>query len=113
MLYFGTFELRMEKTLQLRFVFARDYDRLNMVVVPTEVIWKWQQYGNNATVILCLFPVPSKMFFNLSANNPVTGTDINVTFNEMLFEQSVTSSTNNECPPKSGKADFVGLIKFR
>ena len=39
--------------------------------------------------------------------------EINVIFNEMLFEQSVTSSTNNECPPRSGKMEFVGLIKFR
>ena len=39
--------------------------------------------------------------------------EINVIFNEMLFEQSVTSSTNNECPPRSDKMDFVGLIKFR
>ena len=31
-------------------------DRLNMIVVPTEVIWKWQEYGNNFT-----------------ANNPVAG----------------------------------------
>ena len=28
--------------------------------------------------------------------------DIDVIFNEMLFEQSITSSTNNECPPKGG-----------
>ena len=39
--------------------------------------------------------------------------EINVIFNEMLFEQSVTSFTNNECPTISGKMDFVGLIKFR
>ena len=32
--------------------------------------------------------------------------EINVIFNEMLFEQSVTSSTNNECPPRSGKNGF-------
>ena len=38
--------------------------------------------------------------------------EINVIFNEMLFEQSVTSSTNNECPPKSGKTDFVGWWSF-
>ena len=48
-------------------------DRLNMVVVPTEVIWKWQQYGNDVTAIFHLSPVPSKMLFNLSANNPVAG----------------------------------------
>ena len=39
--------------------------------------------------------------------------EINVIFNEMFFEQSVTSSTNTECPPRSDKMDFVGLIKFR
>ena len=31
----------------------------------------------------------------------------------MLFEQSVTSSSNNECPPRSGKIDFIALIKSR
>ena len=40
---------------------------------PTEVIWKWQQYGNNFIAIFGLSPLPSKMFFNLSANNPVAG----------------------------------------
>ena len=46
-------------------------DRLNMTVVPTEVIWKWQQYGNNFIAVFPLSPLPSKMFFNLTANNPV------------------------------------------
>ena len=43
-------------------------DRLNMVVVPTEVIWKWQQYGNNFIAVFLLSPFPSKIFFNLCAN---------------------------------------------
>ena len=47
--------------------------RLNMAVVPNEVIWKWRQYGNNITTIFHLSPLPSKMLFNLSANNPVAG----------------------------------------
>ena len=37
--------------------------------------------------------------------------EIKVTFNEILFEQSATSPFNNECRPRSGKMDFVGLIK--
>ena len=48
-------------------------DNLSMMVVPTEVIWKWQQYGNNFIAVFSLSPPPSKMFFNLSANNPVAG----------------------------------------
>ena len=48
-------------------------DRLNMVVVPTEVIWKWQQNGSNVTAIFHLSTLPLKMFFTLSANDPVTG----------------------------------------
>ena len=38
---------------------------------------------------------------------------IKLTFNEMSFQQSVTSSLNNEWPSRSGKMDFVGLIKSR
>ena len=48
-------------------------DNLSMMVVPTEVIWKWQQYGNNFIAVFSLSPHPSKMFFNLSADNPVAG----------------------------------------
>ena len=46
-------------------------DILNMVVVPTEVIWKWQQYANNFIAVFDLSPLPSKMFYNLFANNVV------------------------------------------
>ena len=48
-------------------------DRLNMIVVPTEVIWKLQLYGNNFIDVFPLSRLPSKMFFNLTANNPVAG----------------------------------------
>ena len=46
---------------------------LNVVVVPAEIIWKWQQYGNNFIAVFPLSPLPLKMFFNSSANNPVVG----------------------------------------
>ena len=42
-----------------------------MVVVPTEVVWKWKHYGNNSIAVFPLCPLLSKMFFNLSANNSV------------------------------------------
>ena len=48
-------------------------DRLNIVAVPTEAIWEWQGYGNNFIAVFPLFALPSKMFYNLSANNPVAG----------------------------------------
>ena len=64
-------------------------NRLNMIVVHTEVIWKRQQCGNNFIAVFPLSPPLSKMFFNSSANNPVTSIEIKVTFNEMPFEQSV------------------------
>ena len=48
-------------------------NRSNMVVVPAEVSWKWQQYGNNFMAVFPLSPFPSKMLYNLSANNPVAG----------------------------------------
>ena len=44
-------------------------DRLKLF----EVIWKWQQYGNNFIAVFPLSPLPSKMIYNLSANNPVAG----------------------------------------
>ena len=44
-------------------------DRLKLF----EVIWKWQQYGNNFSAVFPLSPLPSKMIYNLSANNPVAG----------------------------------------
>ena len=44
-------------------------ERLN--TVPTEVIWKWQQYGNNSLPYFA-FPAPVEdVFLNWSANNPV------------------------------------------
>ena len=48
-------------------------DRLNMMVVLTEVIWKLKQYGNNFIAVFPIFPLPSKMFLNFSANNPLAG----------------------------------------
>ena len=47
--------------------------RLNMIVVPTEVIWKWQQYENNLIAEFFFSPLPPKMFFKLFANIPVAG----------------------------------------
>ena len=44
-----------------------------MIVAPTEAIWKWQQQGNNFIAVFYLSLLPSKIFFNLSANNPVAG----------------------------------------
>ena len=58
-------------------------DRLNMVVVPTEVIWKWQQYGNNFIAV-----------YTLSQ------------FNKIPFEQSF--SFNNECTHQ-GTAKWISL----
>ena len=69
--------------------------RLNTVVVPNEIIWKWQQYGNNFITAYPLSLLQSKVLFNLSVNNPVVGSEIKVTFNEMLFEQSVTFFFSN------------------
>ena len=48
-------------------------DRLNRVVVLTEVIWKWQQYRTNFIAAFSLSPLQSKMFYNSSANNPLAG----------------------------------------
>ena len=48
-------------------------DRLYMVVDPTEVIRKWQQYGNNFIAVFPLSLLPVKMLYNLSASNPVAG----------------------------------------
>ena len=88
-------------------------DRLNMAVVPSEVIWKWQQYENTFIAVFPLSPIPSKMFYNLLLTIDLQAVEIKVTFNEISFEQSDTSSFNNECPPKSGKMDFAGLIQSR
>ena len=46
-------------------------DRLNVIVVHIEVIWKWWQYENNFIAVFPLSSLPSKMFFNLTANNQV------------------------------------------
>ena len=48
-------------------------DRLNMIVVPIEVIWKWQQYGKNFIAVFLFSQLPWKMLINLTANNPVAG----------------------------------------
>ena len=88
-------------------------DRLNMVVVPTEV---FENDSNMEITSLRYFAFPHsrrRCFLIYLLTIQWQAAEINVIFNEMLFEQSVTSSTNNECPPKSGKTDFVGLIKFR
>ena len=48
--------------------FGAGNERLNMV--PTVVIWKWQQYEKSHYHI---WPFPARVedtFFNLSANNP-------------------------------------------
>ena len=37
-------------------------DRLNITAVPTEVIWKWQQYGKNFIAVFPLFPSRRKCF---------------------------------------------------
>ena len=88
-------------------------DRLNMMVVLTEVIWKLKQYGNNFIAVFPIFPLPSKMFLNFSANNPLAGSwnqsDIE---RNAIWKKCITSSFNNECPPRSGKMDFVGLIQL-
>ena len=85
--------------------------RLNIVVVPTEVTWKWRQYGNNFIAVFALSPLPSKVFYNLSAKIQWQADEIKVTFNEMPFEQTVTSSFNKDCPPRSGKMDWSSLGK--
>ena len=40
-------------------------DKLNMVVVPTEVIRKWQQYGNN---FIAIFPLSANYLVTVSWN---------------------------------------------
>ena len=62
-----------------------------MAVVPTEVIWKWQQYENTFIAVFPLSPIPSKMFYNLLLTIDLQAVEIKVTFNEISFEQSVTS----------------------
>ena len=32
-------------------------DRFNMVAAPTEVIWKWQEYGSNFIAVFPLSPL--------------------------------------------------------
>ena len=65
-------------------------DRLNMIVVPTEAIWKWQHYGNN---FIALFPrflaLVEDVFliYLLTIQRQVV--EIRVTFNDMSLEQSV------------------------
>ena len=38
-------------------------DKLNMIVVSTEVILKWQQYGNNFTTVFPRFSAPVEDVF--------------------------------------------------
>ena len=47
--------------------------QITMVVVTTEVISKWQQYGNKFVAVFSLSPLLSKMFYNLYSKNPVAG----------------------------------------
>ena len=56
-------------------------DRLNIVVVPTEVIL--QQYGNNFIALFPLSPLPWKISFNLSAKIQWHAVEVKVAFNEM------------------------------
>ena len=71
--------------------------RLNMVVVPTEVIWKWQQYGNNIIAIFAFPRSRRRSFLIYLLTIQWQAIEIKVTFNEMSFEQSVTYlSTHQE-----------------
>ena len=77
---------------------------------------KRQANGQQSLTSLSYFAFPESrgrcyLIYLLTIQWPAA--EINVIFIETLFEQSVTSSTNNECPTKSGKTDFVGLIKFQ
>ena len=88
-------------------------DRLNMVVVLTKV---FENDSNMEKTLLPYFDFSHsrrRCFLIYLLTIQWQAAEINVIFNEMLFEQSVTSFTNNECPPISGKMDFVGLIKLR
>ena len=60
-------------------------DTLIMIVAPTVVIWKWQQYGNNFIAVFPFSPLPSKMLFKWQWQ----AVEIKLTFNEMSFSQSV------------------------
>ena len=65
-------------------------DRLNMIVVPTEVIWKWQQYGNNFIAVFPQFTAPVEdVFLIYLLTIQWQAVEIKVTFNDMSFEQSV------------------------
>ena len=88
-------------------------DRLNLVVVPIEVIWKWQHYGNNFIAVFALSRSRRRYFiiYLQSITIQWQADDIEVTFKEISFEQGVTSSFNNEYLPRSGKMDFVKKSK--
>ena len=82
-------------------------NRLNIVVAPTEVIWKLQQ-------LYFIFPHYRQRCFLINLLKiQWQAAENNVAFNEMSFEQSVASSSYNGCLPRSNKMDFVGLIKSR
>ena len=69
-------------------------DRLNMIVVPTEVIWKWQQYGNNFIAVFPQFTAPVEdVFLIYLLTIQWQAVEIKVTFNDMSFEQSVLRLT--------------------
>ena len=86
-------------------------DRLNMVVVPTEVIWKWQQYGNNAIAIFRLSPLPSKIFLIHLLTIQSQAIEIKVTLNEMPFEQSVIYLSAYQEAAKWISFDWLSLSK--
>ena len=88
-------------------------DRLNMVVVLTKVFENDSNMEKTSLPYFDFSHSRRRCFLIYLLTIQWQAAEINVIFNEMLFEQSVTSSTNNECPPRSGKMGFVGPIKFR
>ena len=80
-------------------------DRLNMILVLSEVI--------TSLLYVTLPRSCRRCFLIYLLTIQWQAVEVKVTFNEISFEPSVfiTSSFNNECPPRSGKMDFVGLIK--
>ena len=61
--------------------------RLNMVVAPTEVIWKWQQYGIDAFAIFRLSRARRSCFLIYLMTIQWQVIEVKVTFNELSFEQ--------------------------
>ena len=82
-----------------------------MIVVPTEVIWKWQQYGNNFIPIFRLSPLPSKMFLIYLLTIQWQAIEIKVMFNKISFEQSVTYLGAHQEAAKWISLDWLSLGK--